>query len=60
MGLIAFIILMLAELLLDFALAGRSVQDHFALYAQPAHMLGLAGQLVFALMPWIQARTGTQ
>jgi hypothetical protein len=60
MGLIAFIILMLAELLLDFALAGRSVLDHFALYAQPAHMLGLAGQAVFALLPWIQERTGTQ
>jgi hypothetical protein len=47
---------MLAELLLDFLLAGRSVQDHFALYAQPAHMLGLAGQVVFALLPFIQSR----
>lgn len=56
MGAIAFGILMLAELLLDFLLAGRSVQDHFALYAQPAHMLGLAGQVVFALLPFIQAR----
>jgi hypothetical protein len=56
MGAIAFIILMLAELLLDFLLAGRSVQDHFALYTQPAHMLGLAGQVVFALLPFIQSR----
>lgn len=59
MGTIAFALLMLAELLLDFLLAGRSVQEHFALYAQPAHMLGLAGQVVFALLPSVQARNGT-
>ena len=56
MGGIAFGFLMLAELLLGVVLAGRSVQEHFALYHQPAHMLGLAGQLLFALLPLIQTR----
>jgi hypothetical protein len=60
MGLIAFSILMLAELVLDMVLAGRSAQDHFALYAQPAHGLGLAGQIFFALLPLVQARSGVQ
>lgn len=60
MGMIAFSILMLAELVLDMVLAGRSVQDHFALYAQLAHGLGLAGQIFFALLPLIQTRTGVQ
>ncbi len=56
MGAIAFILLLLAELSLDFLLNGRSVQDHFALYAHPAQMMGLAGQAVFALLPFIQSR----
>lgn len=60
MGAVAFGFLMLAELTLDVALAGRSVQEHFALYVQPAHMLGLAGQVVFALFPLIQSRTGVR
>ena len=60
MGAIAFGILMLAELLLDFALAGRSASEHFALYAEPSHILGLAGQVGFALLPLIQARSGIQ
>lgn len=59
MGAIAFGFLMVAELLLDAALAGRSAMEHFALYAQPAHMLGPAGQVVFALLPWVQARIKT-
>jgi hypothetical protein len=56
MGAIAFSILMLAEFSLDYALTGRSVEDRFALYAQPAYMLGLAGQVLFALLPFIQSR----
>ena len=60
MGAVAFGILMVAELVLDFALAGRSVQEHFALYVEPSHMLGLAGQVGFALLPWVQARIETR
>jgi len=60
MGGTAFGILMVAELLLDFALAGRSVQAHFALYVEPSHMLGLTGQVCFALLPWVQGRMETQ
>jgi hypothetical protein len=56
MGAIAFMLLMLAEAGLSTLLAGRSLAEHLALYAQPPHQLGLAGQLAFALFPWMQAR----
>ena len=56
MGAIAFLLLMLAEAGLSTLLAGRSLADHLALYAQLPHQVGLAGQLAFALFPWIQAR----
>ena len=51
----AFILLMLAELLLDLGLAGRTVTEHFAAYAETSHQLGLAGQVAFALFPLIQS-----
>lgn len=51
MGALAFALLMLAELLLSTLLAGRTLAEHLALYRQPSHQLGLAGQLVFGLMP---------
>jgi len=60
MGAIAFSILMVAEFSLDYALNGRSVEDRLALYTQPAYRLGLAGQVVFALLPWVQARMKTE
>ena len=55
-GAIAFLLLMLAEAGLSTLLAGRSLADHLALYAQLPHQVGLAGQLAFALFPWMQAR----
>ena len=59
MGGAAFGLLMLAELLLDLALAGRTVAEHFAAYGEASHQLGLAGQVAFALFPLIQsARRG--
>jgi hypothetical protein len=56
MGAIAFLLLMLAEAGLSTLLAGRSLAEHLALYAQLPHQVGLAGQLAFALFPWMQAR----
>jgi len=56
MGAIAFLLLMGAEAGLSTLLAGRSLAEHLSLYAQLPHQLGLAGQLAFALFPWMQAR----
>jgi hypothetical protein len=55
MGAVAFLLLMLAELTLSVQLFGRTVTGHLALYADPAHLLGLAGQVAFALFPWLQS-----
>lgn len=51
MGAIACALLMLTELAVSVTLAGRSVAAHLAQYALPEHQLGLAAQLVFALLP---------
>jgi len=56
MGAIAFLLLMGAEASLSTLLASRSLAEHLALYAQLPHQVGLAGQLAFAVIPWIQAR----
>jgi hypothetical protein len=56
MGVVAFLLLMAAELGLSTLLVGRSPAAHVALYAQLPHQIGLAGQLAFALLPWIQVR----
>lgn len=50
MGGIAFILLMAAEALLS-RLAGRTLAEHLVLYARPEHLLGLAGQIAFGLIP---------
>lgn len=55
-GAMAFSLLMLAEASLSNLLAGRSLSEHLALYAQLPHQLGLAGQSAFAVFPWLQAR----
>jgi hypothetical protein len=51
MGVVAFALLMVAELGLSITLGGRSLAGHLALYREPAHQLGLAGQLAFAAFP---------
>ena len=56
MGAGAFALLMAGELAISILLAGRSVGGHFALYRDAPHLLGLAGQLAFALFPLLQAR----
>ncbi|MCG6117870.1 MAG: hypothetical protein MEQ07_06715 [Aquimonas sp.] len=56
MGAIALGLLLAAELGLSMILAGRSAGEHLALYALPAHQLGLAAQCLFGLMPWLWLR----
>ena len=53
MGAAAFALLLVAETALGVVLAGETLAGHFALYREPAHALGLAGQAVFALMPLV-------
>lgn len=55
MGAVAFTLLMLAEAFLSVLLADRTVTEHVALYAQPAHLLGLAGQVAFAAFPLMRS-----
>jgi hypothetical protein len=54
MGAVAFILLMAGELSISLLLAGRSAAEHLQLYREASHMLGLAGQLAFALFPVLQ------
>lgn len=54
MGATAFALLMLGEAALSVLLAGRTLAQHLALYAEPAHLLGLAGQLAFAGFPLLR------
>ncbi|MFN0194073.1 MAG: hypothetical protein ACKVP5_19215 [Aestuariivirga sp.] len=60
MGVLAFAILMLAELGISTLAFGRSFSAHFDHYRQLPAMLGLAGQITFALFPIIQRKNGLQ
>lgn len=52
MGLAAFALLMLAEVALAGVLAGQSPMAWLRSLASPAGGVGLAGQVLFAAMPW--------
>mgnify|MGYP001287495984 CR=1 FL=1 len=54
LGALAFGCLMVAEAALSLGLGGRSLAGHLALYREPSHALGLAGQLLFAAWPLVQ------
>lgn len=56
MGAAAFAILMAAELALAMTLGGQDASAWLASLARPAGTLGLAGQTIFALIPWIRWR----
>jgi len=56
LGLLAFMVLMAAELLLARVLAGQSAHEWFLALLTPAGLLGLGGQVLFALMPWAVLR----
>jgi hypothetical protein len=60
MGGVALLLLLAAEAALSVLLAGRSVAQHVELYTLASHQLGLAGQGVFALFPWLQCRRPAQ
>ena len=54
MSSVAFVLLMAAEIGLDAALNGRDLAAHFARYHDTASLLGLAGQVLFALFPLLR------
>ena len=54
MGGSAFALLILAETGLDMVFAGNTLAQHFALYREPSHVVGLAAQMVFAGIPLLQ------
>jgi hypothetical protein len=56
MGGLALALLLAAEVGVSVLLAGRSVQQHFALYAELPAQIGLAAQLLFAAMPALRRR----
>jgi hypothetical protein len=58
MGFVSFVLLMAAEASLSVLLFKRTFGSHLAMYAQWVELLGLAGQLIFALMPVVALRRG--
>jgi hypothetical protein len=54
MGGLAFMLLLLAELLVGALFFGRTPGEHVALYREASYALGLAAQIAFALMPLVQ------
>ena len=59
MGVIAFALLMAGEVTISLLLAGRSLTEHVQLYQEASHILGLAGQIAFALFPVLQIWTAS-
>jgi len=57
MGAIALGLLLVAEVLVSVGLAGLSLSEHFRSYSQPAPLIGLAAQLLYACFPLIRTRT---
>ena len=58
MGGLALALLLLAEATLGVLGFGQSLEQHLAHYLTPAGALGLAGQGVFGLIPWLRMRVG--
>lgn len=56
MGSVALAVLLAAEACLSVVLFGRTFGQHLATYRETGAQIGLAGQLLFALMPLIRAR----
>ena len=59
MGASAFILLMVAEVLMSTQLASRDLASHFALYRTLPVFIGLLGQIAFALFPLFQTADQT-
>ena len=58
MGLIAFALLLASECALAGVLSGQTPAQWLAGLREPHALLGLGGQVVFAAIPWLQARRG--
>lgn len=56
MGALAFVLLMAAELVLGVTAFGQTPGQWLAGLIEPQGALGLAGQVIFALMPWLAVR----
>lgn len=56
MGVVAFGLLMGAEVLVSMLIGGRSLSEHLALYRTAPSLLGLGGQMAFAAFPLIRLR----
>ena len=59
MGGVAFGLLMVAEIGVSILAFGRTIFEHFETYRTATAMIGLMGQLAFALFPVIQSRVRT-
>jgi hypothetical protein len=55
-GVLAFALLVAAESTLGVAMMGMTPAQWLAEFRQPHALLGLAGQVLFALMPWWHTR----
>lgn len=60
MGGLALALLLGAEAGVAVLVLGRSLGEHLAGYRSGAARLGLAGQLLFALLPWIEGRRASR
>ena len=58
MGLIAFALVLASECVLAGVLSGQTPTQWLAGLREPHALLGLGGQVVFAAIPWLQARRG--
>ncbi len=56
-GGVALVILLMLEALLSLTLGGLTPSQHVALYTTAPVLLGLAGQVIFALFPLMQIRS---
>jgi hypothetical protein len=52
----ALVLLLIAEALLSIGLTGLSLSQHVALYRELPIQIGLLGQILFALLPFLRAR----
>ena len=59
MGAIAFVLLMLAETVLAAAGVGQMLVGDLTILATPQGVIGLAGQMFFALFPYLLLRKST-
>jgi hypothetical protein len=56
MGGLAFVLLLLAELVVGALLFARTPTEHLVLYGDASYALGLVAQIGFGLMPLVQLR----